>query len=131
MTLENITLFENGITNGSDAVSISGGTFTATGLSITSAGGNGLATSGTAAVSLSNSNIAASTLSGLYLNADSNTVETTTLANNTEYGMVCGAAEQTTCTQVSHSGNLIGEQSGCDNTCGEEMETVVDEEVAE
>lgn len=131
MTLENIVLFENGITNGSDAVSVAGGTFTATGLSITSAGGHGLSTSGTAVASLSNSNIAASTLSGLYLNASSNTIGTTTLANNTEYGMECGVAEQTTCTQVSHSGNLIGEQSGCDNTCGEEVETVVDEEITE
>ncbi|MAA79969.1 MAG: hypothetical protein CL916_12005 [Deltaproteobacteria bacterium] len=131
MTLENITLFENGITNSSDAVSISGGTFTADGLSITSAGGHGLTTSGTAVVSLANSNIAASTLSGLSLDAQSNTINTTTLVNNTEYGMMCGVAEQTTCAQVSHSGNLIGEQSGCDNTCGEEMETVVEEEVTE
>ena len=131
MTLTNVTLFENGIANSDDAVSIAGGTFTGSGLSITSAGGHGLSTSDTSVVSISNSNIAASALSGLHLEGESNSITTTTLANNTEYGMVCAPAEQTTCAQVSHSGNLLGEQSGCDNTCGEEVETVVEEEVTE
>lgn len=122
MTLDTVSLSENGQAYGTDSMTISGGVLTATGLDISSSGGHGLSTSGSAEIDLSNSNIALSALSGLHLEAQANTINTTTLSANTEYGMVCGLAEQVTCTQVSHAGNIIAEQMGCDNTCGEEVE---------
>lgn len=131
MTLDTVNLSENGLVYGTDSVSISGGVFTATSLDISSSGGHGLKTTGSAEVNLSNSNIALSALSGLHLEAATNSINTTTLSANTEYGMFCGVLEQVTCSQVSHSGNLIGEQMGCDLSCGEEVVIEPDPEVTE
>jgi len=45
------------------------------------------------------------------------------LESNTDFGMECEGDGEQTCSTVSHLTNGLGEQSGCDATCGESTET--------
>jgi parallel beta-helix repeat protein len=118
ITLDTVTLSGNGVTNGKDSISILGGVLSGSNLNITGSGGHGISTSASAEASIDNSNIELSALSGLHLESTSNTITTTVLSSNTEYGMVCGVPENVSCAQIIHVNNLLGEQSGCDATCG-------------
>ena len=72
-----------------------------------------------ATVAIANSNLSASSASGLFVNGGSTTVSTTVFESNTDYGMECEGDGEQTCDTVVHLTNGLGEQSGCDETCGE------------
>ena len=44
------------------------------------------------------------------------------------HGLVCSDATTVTCAQITHDSNVLGEQEGCDNTCGVPPETEEEEE---
>jgi hypothetical protein len=47
-------------------------------------------------------------------------VSSTLFESNSDYGMECEGEGTQTCSGVSHLTNGLGEQLGCDATCGEE-----------
>lgn len=57
--------------------------------------------------------------SGIWLNYANGSIDNSTSTNNQEYGMECNEST-TTCTANSLVSNLLGEQTGCEATCGVE-----------
>ena len=116
--LDAITLSSNGVEDERDSVLVEGGTLIANNLSISGAGAHGVHSLGTASVTLENSSIELSTLSGLNLASSNNIMNTLTLTENAEYGMTCDASASVSCSVITHTNNQLGEQSGCDASCG-------------
>lgn len=57
---------------------------------------------------------------GVYLASTTGEVVDNLITGNATYGMQCSAATIDDCTGNDLTGNTSGEQTGCDETCGEE-----------
>ena len=69
---------------------------------------------------ISSSTISTASASGILLTGGTAAITDTVLESNTDYGMECEGEGEQTCSGVSHLTNGLGEQTGCDVSCGEE-----------
>ena len=70
------------------------------------------------AFSITNSSVALSTLSGILLNYADGNMDSNLSNNNQELGMECTESILSSCAGNDLTSNILGEQSGCDETCG-------------
>ena len=103
---------------------------TASSLTVENSGGHGIKVNANATLSLENSYINASQESGM-VGQGTTSVTTSIFSNNQEYGLVCSDETLVTCSQITHDSNVLGEQDGCDSTCGIPTETTEPEEPTE
>ena len=75
-----------------------------------------------ATLTLSSSTLANNAGSGARLIEGDTTISDTSFNDNAAYGLECEGAGVQACATVLHSANALGEQLGCDATCGEEAE---------
>ena len=71
-------------------------------------------------VVISSSTINSNGASGLSLDSVDATVNDSTLILNGAYGLTCTSSVTSSCSNNQLNDNAMGEQSGCDTTCGEE-----------
>ncbi|MEC8422282.1 MAG: hypothetical protein VX000_00825, partial [Myxococcota bacterium] len=76
-----------------------------------------------ASLAVTNGSVAASAASGLYVDGGDTTVTDTNFDSNAGYGMECEGDGVQVCAGVSHSTTGLGEQTGCDASCGEPVDT--------
>ena len=73
-----------------------------------------------ASVTMVSSDFSNSGKTGLFLTNADISMTSGTSSNNSEYGMECENTSFSVCTMANITGNTLGEQTGCDETCGEE-----------
>ena len=70
--------------------------------------------------SVVNSVLSNNLLSGLYVKYSDGDISGNQLESNSEYGLSCEATNTIVCGTNIFTANLLGEQTGCDASCGEE-----------
>ena len=70
--------------------------------------------------SVVNSVLSNNLLSGLYVKYSDGDISGNQLESNSEYGLSCEATNAIVCGTNIFTANLLGEQTGCDASCGEE-----------
>lgn len=81
----------------------------------------------TAAFNITNSSFTQNAESGLYVEYASGNADNNLSNNNQFYGMECDNTTFSTCDTNDLTSNLLGEQTGCDATCGTEANPAVTE----
>ena len=115
LTVENST--EQGI-------SATNGDISFTGSTISNNGSYGAELRGdsttNAVITVDSSDFSGNAQTGLYLEYADVAVTAASSTNNTEYGLECLETIFSSCTMSDITGNTLGEQTGCDETCGAE-----------
>ena len=110
---------DDGIVSIDSALSISTG-------SITAAGGDGIDLSGQgSSIALDQMSISNSTGTGIRLSNATGTITNNNITNNQEYALFCTDSSATICSNNILIGNVLGEQTGCDLSCGIEANPLV------
>ena len=152
-SLGNVTLNAVGISNTTGTgMQVDGSTITAAALSISNSTENGLVALNDSNItidnstfhqtyvipiegtetsmgtfSITNSAFTLNTESGLFIEYADGTADGNTRNNNQYYGMECNESTFATCDNNDLSSNVMGEQTGCDSTCGVEANPAVGE----
>ncbi|MGC6508414.1 MAG: beta strand repeat-containing protein [Myxococcota bacterium] len=92
---------------------------------ISSAGGDGIDLSGQgSSITLDQMTISNSAGTGVRISNTSGTITNNNITNSQEYAFVCTDSDSTFCNNNILIGNLLGEQTGCDLSCGIEANPV-------